>query len=139
MVAEILLQRFSAQQLHNEVRLPFLFADVVDGADVGVVQGGGGPGLAQEALMGEVDAGMRSAHGRGAGWRLRNQEAVGDELESDFAFEPGIERAVDVTHAAGANLIDHSVGPKDSTSGDHSCPKRSDSRPCEEDLQVVDS
>src|ERR1700678_1465256 len=122
-MAEIQLQRFSAQQLHDEVGLPFLFADVVDGADVGVVQGGCGPGLAQEALMREVEAGVWSACGRGAGGSFGDQKAVGDELESDLAFEPGIERTIDVTHAAGADLIYHSVGPKDSTSGDHSCPK----------------
>src|ERR1700734_1686493 len=116
MVAEILLQRFPAQQLHDEIRLPFLFADVVDSANVGVVQRGCGPGLTQEALMGEVGAGMRSARGRGAGLRFGDQKVVGDELESNFSFEPGIERTVDVTHAAGADLIDYSVGTKDSTS-----------------------
>ncbi len=51
-MAQILLQRFAAQQLHDEVGLPFLFADVVDAADVGVVQCGGGASLAQEAFVG---------------------------------------------------------------------------------------
>ena len=122
-VAEIELQRFPTQQLHDEVGLPFLFADIVDGANVGVIQGGGGPGLAQEAFVGKVDAGMRSAYGRRAGRGFRDQEAVGDELEGNFAFEPGIERTVDVAHAAGADLLYHSVGPKDSSGADHACPK----------------
>ena len=54
-VGEIQLQRLASQQLHHQVGLSVLFADVVNGADVGVVQGGGCPGLAQKALMGKVD------------------------------------------------------------------------------------
>ena len=68
-----------------------------------------------------MNAGVRGAHGRGA--RLRNQKAVGDKFEGDFAFEPGIECPIDVTHAAGAYLLYHSVGPKDSARTDHSRPK----------------
>jgi hypothetical protein len=66
---------------------------------------------------------MRGAQGRRTGWGLGNQEAVGDKFESDFAFEPGVERPVDVTHAAGAYLVYHFVGPKDSARTDHSRPK----------------
>ena len=129
-VGEILLQRLAAQQLHDQVGLSVLFAHIVDGADVGVVQGGGRPGLAQEALMGKVDAGVRSAGGRRtAGARFGDEKAVGDELESDFAFQPRIQGAIDVTHAAGADLFNDSVGPKDSSSSDHRRPKRLNSRP----------
>ena len=53
---------------------------------------------------------------------VRDQKAVGDELESDFTFEPGIERAIDLAHAAGTYLLDHSVGPKGSARTDHSRP-----------------
>ena len=121
-MAEILLQRFPVQQLHHQVGLPFLLADVVDGADVGVVQGGDCPGLAQKAPMGEFGAGARSARGRGAGGRVRDQKAIGDDLKSDFPFEPWIERAIDLTHAAGAYLLYDSVGSKDSARTDHSSP-----------------
>ena len=122
-VAEILLQRFPAQQLHHEIGLPFPLAHVVDGADVGMVQGGDCPGLAEEALTGVLDAGARSGRRWGAGGRVPDQVAVGDELESDFAFEAGIERAIDFTHASGADLLDHCVGSKDSARTDHSRPK----------------
>ena len=71
-MAEILLQRFPVQQLHHQIGLPFLLADVVDGTDIGVVQGGDGPGLAEKALMGEFGAGARSAHGRRAAGRVRD-------------------------------------------------------------------
>ena len=129
-VGEIELERLASQQLHYQVRLSVLFADVVDGADVGMVQGGRRPGLAQEALMGKVDPGVRSAGGRRtAGARIGAEKAVGDELESDFAFESGVQRAINVTHTAGANLFYDSVGPKDSSRSDHRRPKRLDSRP----------
>ena len=62
-VGEIQLQRLASQQLHHQVGLSILFADIVDGADVRVVQGGGRPGLAQEAFMGKVDARVRGAGG----------------------------------------------------------------------------
>ena len=124
------LQRLASQQLHHQVGLSVLFAHVVNGADVGVVQGGRRPGLAQEALMGKVDPGVRSASGRRtAGARIGDEKAVGDELESDFAFESRVQGAIDVTHTARADLFDDSVGPKNSSSSDHCRPKRLDSRP----------
>ena len=72
--------------------------------------------------MGDLGAGARSARRRGAAGRVRDQKAVGDDLESDFTFEPGIERAIDLAHAAGADLLYHSVGPKDSARTYHSRP-----------------
>ncbi len=120
MAAEIGLQSLASQQLHHQVGLSILFADVVDGADVGVVERGGRSRLSQEALMGKMDARVRRAQGRRTpdAW-FGGQKAVCDELESDFAFESRVQCAVDVTHAAGANLFDYSVGPKDSPGSDH--------------------
>ncbi len=63
-VGEIQLQRLASQQLHDQVGLSVLLAHVVDGADIGVIQGGGRPGLAQEAFMGKVDPGVRRTGGR---------------------------------------------------------------------------
>jgi hypothetical protein len=47
-----LLQRLAFQQLHRNKRLAFVFVNVVDGADTGMIQCGGGAGLALEALEG---------------------------------------------------------------------------------------
>ena len=79
-------------------------------------------GLAQEALVGDFGAGTWSARGRRAAGRVRDQKAVRDDLESDLTFQPRIERAIDLTHTAGAYLLYHSVGSKDSARLDHSSP-----------------
>jgi hypothetical protein len=42
-------QRGAVQELHGNERFPVLFADVVNRADVGVIQGGGGLGFATKA------------------------------------------------------------------------------------------
>ena len=88
-----------------------------------MVQGGGGLGLAQEALTGVEDAGGRRARGRGAPEGARGQKAVGDELEGDFTFEPDVERAIDLARAACAYLLNRSVGPKESARNGHSRPR----------------
>jgi len=107
------LESLPAQQLHDQVRLSILLAHVVDGADVGVIQGGGRPGLAQETLVGKVDTRMGGAgRRRTAGALIGVEKAVGDELQSDFAFEPGVQRAIDITHTAGADFFDYPVGPE---------------------------
>ena len=124
-VSEIQFERLAAKQLHDQVGLSVLFAYIVNGTDVGVVQCGRCPGFAQETLMGKVHARVGSAGGRRtAGARIGDEKAVGYELESDFAFESCVQGAVDVTHTAGADLFDDSVGPKDSASSDHWRPRR---------------
>ena len=49
-VADEVLQRLAFQILHDDVGHPIVFADVIDCADVGMVQGGCGLGLATEAV-----------------------------------------------------------------------------------------
>ena len=73
--------------------LAFLLADVVDGADVGMVQGGGGLGFAPEAVQGLRVLG----------------DIVGQEFERDEATERGVFGLVDHTHAAAAQLLDDAV------------------------------
>ena len=64
-------------------------SDVVDGDDVGVVEGGGGPGLPEEPL----DVG-----GRGG--------AVGaHDLDGDPAVQPGVKGPVNVPHPAVAEAV----------------------------------
>ena len=74
-------------------RLPFVLADFVDGADVGMVQGGGRTGLAPEALQ-----------------SLRVlRDLVGKELEGDKATERGVLGLVNHAHPAAAELLDDAV------------------------------
>ena len=70
-----------------------VLADVVDGADVGVVERGGGARLAAEARQ----------RGGVAG------HLFGQELERDLAAEPGVDGAVDDAHAAAAELVEDSI------------------------------
>ena len=72
---------------------PSLLADVVDGADVGMVQCGSGLGFALEARE-----------------RLRVAGNVfRQELQGDEAVEPSVLGLVDHTHAAAAELLDDAV------------------------------
>jgi hypothetical protein len=68
-------------------------ADVVDGADVAVVHGGSGPGLALEALhrLGRIEQGY---------------------LQGDAAAQQGIFGLVDSPHAALAHLGQDGVAPE---------------------------
>src|SRR5580700_6931088 len=67
--ADQVLERGAVEELHDEEGAALFFADVVDGADVGMIQGGGGFGFAAKTL--ECLAVLR--------------EIVGKELEGDKA------------------------------------------------------
>src|SRR5438477_171196 len=54
-------ERFAGDVGHDDKRLVALFAGVVDGAHVGVIDGRGAAGLAQEALPGLLPARRRAA------------------------------------------------------------------------------
>ena len=76
-------------EFHGDVGLAHARADVVDADDVGVVDLGGGPGLAHEALpvfLGVVHEGAK-------------------ELERDGTAELGVQGAVDDAHASAAQLL----------------------------------
>jgi hypothetical protein len=64
--------------------LAVLLPDVVEGADVGMVELGDGPGLALEALPGLLVAG----------------EGLGEDLEGDAPLEPRVAGAPHLAHAA---------------------------------------
>src|SRR5262249_27823550 len=86
---EQLLQRAAAQQLHHQVRAAsavFVVPDVVDGADVRMVQGGGGARLALEPRQ----------------VRARLGERRREELEGDLALELQVVRMVDLAHSTNA-------------------------------------
>ena len=71
MPGEPVLQILAAQELHGEVGLPLVLAEVVDGDDVPVRQLTGGARLAEEAL---AQLGVGLDGGR-------------DDLQRDFALE----------------------------------------------------
>jgi hypothetical protein len=48
-IADQMLERLAVEEFHGDEGAAFGFADVVDGADVGVVEGGGGLGFALKA------------------------------------------------------------------------------------------
>ena len=72
---------------------PCFLADVVDGADIGMVQSGGGFGFAAKTL--QCLAVLR--------------EVVGKKLESDEAAEASVLGLVDHAHTAAAELFDDPV------------------------------
>ena len=93
MPGESLLQRGAFQILHRDEGAAVLLADVMNGADVGMIQRGGGSSLAAEPAQ-----------------RLPvPSEFVGQELERDEAAEPGVLRFVNDTHSAAAKLLDDAV------------------------------
>ena len=73
--------------------LAVFFADVVNGADVGMVQGGSGAGFAAEAFEGLRVAG----------------EVVRKEFEGDMTAEANILRLVDNSHPSAAEFFQDAV------------------------------
>ena len=90
---DALLQRRAVQKLHGDEGLPVLLANVVDGANVGMIQGGGGLGFAPEALQSLRILG----------------HFIGQELEGYEAAELGVLGFVDDTHASAPELFDDAV------------------------------
>ena len=87
-LAQPLLERFALEELHDDERLLLRgFADVVDGADVRVVQRGDRPCFTLKPLACQVGAG----------------EPRRQHLDGDLAVEARVARAIDLAHAAGAD------------------------------------
>ena len=89
------LERLAAVVGHRDEQLPVgRVADFVDGADVGVVEAGGGLRLLQETPFG---VGVVAQLGR-------------QELERRVAVEPRVARPVDDAHAAAAEPVADLIG-----------------------------
>ena len=88
-----MLQRHPVQKLHGDERLAVLLANVVDGADVGVIQRGCGLGFALET---------------GEGLRVTGN-FLGQKLEGNKTVQPGVLGLVDHAHTAAAQLLDNAV------------------------------
>ena len=89
-------QRLALEQLHDEVVAVALAADVVDGADVGVVQARDGLGFALETRPSFLVA----------------RQLLGQDLDRDVSLEASVPRFVDLTHAAGPDGLDDLVRPQ---------------------------
>ena len=90
---DLVLESRAVQQFHGDEGLALLLADVVDGADIGMVQSGGRPGLALEAVQGLRVLG----------------NIFRQELQSDKAVQPGVFGLVNHAHAAATELLDDAV------------------------------
>jgi hypothetical protein len=101
--AEAIVERVSLHPLHDDERLALMFTDVVNRADVGVVQPGRRSGLDPKPFNGLPIAG----------------EVFGNELEGDLSSKPGVVGPIDDAHAAGAELIDDPIVRNGFT--DHAC------------------
>ena len=90
---ELVLQRPAVEQFHDDELLAVVLADVVDRADVRVVERRGDARLAAEAV---------ERFGVGG-------EIGGQELQRDLAAEADVLGAVDHAHAAGAEPLENLV------------------------------
>ena len=88
-----MLQRHAVEKLHDDEGLIAVLADLVNGADVGVIQRRRRTGFATETLQG-----LR-VHGH----------IIRQKLQSHEAAEFGVFGLVDHTHAAPAELLDDAV------------------------------
>ena len=93
LAVDALVQRIATQELHYQKRTAFVLGDLEDGADVGVVQGAGGAGLALEALERVAVVGER----------------VRQEFQGDVAAQQSIFRLINHAHAPRAQLAHHAV------------------------------
>ena len=90
---DAVLQRHAVQKLHGDERTALLLANVVNRADVGVVQCGRGLCFTLKA-----------------GQRLRvSGDFIGQEFQGDKSAQPGVLGLVDDPHPAATELLDNAV------------------------------
>ena len=92
-----MLQRLAFELLHHDEGLALVFADIVNGANIRMVQSGGGLGLALEPFERHVVGG----------------EFFGKKFQGHEAVQVGVFGLIDDTHPSPAELLDHSIA------GDH--------------------
>ena len=86
-------QVLAFEQFHHEKRLPAVVPDIVQGADVRVIQRRSGLRLAAEAFH------------RGAG----SGDRCGQNLQRHFSVQPGIHRLIHLAHAARSDERGNSI------------------------------
>ena len=89
-------ERIAFDQLRHQVLDLSLGSDVVDGQDVGVIQGAGG-----DRFLGEAPLAIGV-----------QRRGVVKDLDRDEALQPGIAAAIHLPHAAGAERADDLVRPE---------------------------
>jgi hypothetical protein len=90
---EEVFKRHAFKELHGDETASFILPNLVDGADVGVVQSRGGPRLTAEAFKRK---------------RIPGQ-LIGKEFQRDKAAQFLVLRLVDNSHATAAELFDDLV------------------------------
>ena len=90
---DAMLQRLAFEEFHHEEGVALIFADIVDGADVGIVQRGGGAGFAAEAFQSLRIAGS----------------LIREKFDGHGAAEADVFGFVDDAHAATADFFDDAV------------------------------
>src|SRR5712692_2198803 len=88
-----MLERLAFHEFHGNEVLAVLLADIVNRADVGMIERGGGFGFAAEAL--ECGGALR-------GFRRK-------KLQRDEALEAGVFGFVDDAHATAAQLLEYAI------------------------------
>jgi hypothetical protein len=88
-----MLERFALEQLHDKERLSLVFADVMNGADVGMIDARSAVCFSPESLEG--------------GW-IRCQ-VLRQQLQRYFPAQTNILRAVDDPHASPAKMLNDSI------------------------------
>jgi hypothetical protein len=92
-LSDMVFERGAIQKLHSDKRLVFVCSDLIDGADIGVVQGRCGTGLPAETLQ-----------------RLRiMRQFLGKELQRNGAVKIGVHCLVNHAHTTPANLFKDAV------------------------------
>ncbi len=93
LASDLVFQSHAIEKLHGDERASFVIADLVDGADVGMVQRRGGARLAAKTFE-----------------RLRIlRDFVRQEFERDEASKVGVLGLVHHTHSTAAQLADDAV------------------------------
>jgi len=93
LAGDALFQGGALQILHDDEGAAVLFTDVINRADVRVIQGRRSLGLAPESAQGFGIAG----------------EVIGQKLESDESLEPAVFGLIDHPHAAVSQFLDDPV------------------------------
>src|SRR5438105_1727654 len=88
-----MLQGLAIQKLHGDKCLTILLADVINGADIGVIQGRRGLRFALETTQSLGVFGY----------------FIGQKLQRHEAMQPSVLGLVDNTHPASAELLDDAV------------------------------